>query len=115
METESELDSALWPNAQQGRLSTFQSLLGHGKRPRTRRVEEREEITVVVLATRRWALSLENIRLTRRNWEQRICGEWSRAAHPRIFFVTSLSAFQGESTLQASHWKKATHVYVGVV
>lgn len=51
METESELVSALWPSAQQGRLSTFQSLLGHGKRPRTRRVEERQKITVVALAT----------------------------------------------------------------
>lgn len=81
------------------------------KRPWTRRVEEREEITAVALATRRWALRLENKRLTRRNWEQRICGEWSRAAHPRIFLWPRFLLFKGKAHRMSPN-RKIQHIFM---
>lgn len=81
------------------------------KRPWTRRVEEREEITAVALATRRWALRLENKRLTRRNWEQRICGEWSRAAHPRIFLWPRFLLFKGKAHRKSPN-RKIQHIFM---
>lgn len=56
-----------------------------------RRVKKREEITVRELATRGWALRLENKLVTHRNWEQRICGK-PKTGPPADGSVTPLSA-----------------------
>lgn len=65
-----------------------------------RRVKKREEITVRELATRGWALRLENKLLTHRNWEQRICGEL-KTGPPADGLVTPLSAADAEKTVAA--------------
>lgn len=62
-----------------------------------RRVKKREEITVRELATRGWALRLENKLVTHRNWEQRICGK-PKTGLPADGSVTPLSAADAEKS-----------------